>query len=130
VWFFAMIGTLPELVTVWPERTAVRQTFSNYADALVNQKFEEAYGYQSREFQGAISFDDFVRYQRETQAKFGALKSVEQRGMTVRKWRGPSRWRATVVSDFQYTNGRVRYTFELHRENDRWTILSSKGEEL
>ena len=42
IWLFAMISTLPELTAVWPERKAVRQTFSSYSDALVNQKFEDA----------------------------------------------------------------------------------------
>ncbi|MGD0790262.1 MAG: hypothetical protein ABR920_00710 [Terriglobales bacterium] len=129
VWLFAMIATLPELIAVWPERTAVRQTFSNYADALVNQKFEEAYRYQSPEFQATTSFDRFVQYQHDVQAKFGVLKSVKQEGMTVQKWRSPSRWKASIVSDFQYANAKVRFTFELHRENGRWTIFSSSGEE-
>jgi hypothetical protein len=126
---FAMIATLPELIAVWPERRVVRQTFSNYADALVKQKFDEAYRYQSPEFQETISLDSFVKYQREVQAKFGVLQSVKQAGMTVQKWRGPSRWRASIVADFQYANARVRFTFELHRENGRWTIFSSSGRE-
>jgi hypothetical protein len=129
VWLFAMIATLPELIAVWPERTVVRKTFSNYADALVNQKFEEAYAYQSQEFQATTSFDSFVRYQHDVQAKLGVLKSVKQEGMTVQKWRSPSRWKASIVSDFQYANAKVRFTFELHRENGRWRIFSSRGEE-
>jgi hypothetical protein len=129
VWLFALLATLPELIAVSPERTAVRKTFSNYADALVNQKFDEAYGYQSPEFQETVSFDSFVKYQRDVQAKFGVLKSVKQEGMTVQKRRSPSRWKASIVSDFQYENAKVRFRFELHRENDRWTIFSSTGEE-
>jgi hypothetical protein len=130
VWLFAMIATLPELIEVWPERKVVQQTFSTYAEALVNQRFEEAYGYQSREFQETISFDSFVQYQRDVQAKFGVLKSVTQRGMTVRKLRTPSRWRATIVADFQYERARTSFTFELHRENDRWKVFSSSGKEI
>jgi hypothetical protein len=129
IWLFAMAATLPELIAVWPERGIVRQTFSNYADALVNQKFEEAYRYQSPEFQATVSFDSFVKYQHDVQAKFGVLKSVKQEGMTVQKFRNPSRWRASVVADFLYERAKVRFTFELHRENDRWTIFSSSGEE-
>jgi hypothetical protein len=126
---FAMVATLPELIAAWPERRVVRQTFSNYADALVEQKFVEAYGYQSPEFQETISLDSFVKYQRDVQAKFGILQSVKQEGMTVQKWRSPSRWKASIVADFQYANARVRFTFELHRENGRWSIFSSSGNE-
>ena len=129
VWLFVMIATLPELIAVWPERKPVQQTFSNYAAALVNQRFEEAYGYHSREFQETIPFDSFVQYQREVQAKFGVLKSVEQKGMTVRKWRNPSRWRAIIAADFQYEKAKVRFTFELHRDNGRWTIFHSSGDQ-
>jgi len=129
VWLFAMIATLPELIAVWPERRVVRQTFSSYADALVNQKFEEAYGYQSPDFQERVTFDSFVQYQRDVQAKFGALRSVQQEGMTVQKWRSPSRWRASIVADFQYEKAKVRFTFELNRDNGRWTIFSSSGKE-
>jgi hypothetical protein len=130
VWLFAMLATLPELIAVWPERTAVRQAFSDYADALVHQKFEEAYKYQSPEFQERVSFDSFVQYQRDVQAKFGALKSVKQEGMAVQKWRKPSRWGATILADLQYEKAKVRVTFELHRENGRWTIFSSSGREM
>jgi len=129
VWLFAMLATLPELIAVWPERAVVRQTFSNYADALVNQKFEEAYRYGSPEFQERISLDSFLGYQREVQAKFGVLRSVKQRGMTVQKSRNPDRWRALIVADFQYAKAQARFTFELHRDNGRWTIFSSSGEE-
>lgn len=129
VWLFAMIATLPELIAVWPERKIVCETFSSYADALVNQKFEEAYGYQSPEFQERVTFDSFVQYQQDVQAKFGVLKSVRQQGMSVQKWRNPSRWRASIKADFQYEKAKVRFTFELHRDNGRWTIFSSSGEE-
>jgi hypothetical protein len=129
LWLFAVLATLPELIAVWSERKIVRQTFSNYADALVNRNFEEAYGYQSPEFRESVSLDSFMRYQRDVEAKFGLLKSVEQEGMTVHKWRKPSRWRATIVADFQYAKAKVRFTFELHREDGPWTIFSSSGEE-
>jgi hypothetical protein len=129
VWLFAMIATWPELTAVWPERKVVRQTFSSYADALVKQKFEEAYGYQSPEFQERVTLDSFVQYQHDVQAKFGILKSVQQEGMNVQKWRNPSRWRASIKADFRYERARLRFTFELHRENGRWTIFSSSGEE-
>jgi|ERR1035438_6800492 hypothetical protein len=130
VWLFVMLATLPELIAVWPERTAVRQTFSNYTEDLVNQKFEEAYRYQSAEFQERIPFDSFVQYQRDVQSKFGVLKGVKQEGMAVHKWRKPSRWGATILADFQYEKAKVRVTFELHRENGRWTIFSSSGKEI
>jgi hypothetical protein len=129
IWLVAVIATLPELTAVWPERKVVRQTFSTYADALVNQKFEEAYGYHSPEFQERITLASFVQYQHDVQAKFGALKAVQQEGMTVRKWRNPSRWRASIKTDFRYEKAKVRFNFELHRENGRWTIFSSSGEE-
>jgi hypothetical protein len=129
IWLFAMISALPELTAVWPERKVVRQIFSSYADALVKQKFEEAYGYQSPEFQARVTLDSFVEYQHEVQAKFGILKSVQQEGMTVQKWRNPSRWKASINADFQYERSRVRFTFELHRDNGRWAIFSSSGEE-
>ena len=83
----AMIATLPELRAVWPERKVVQQTFSSYADALVKQKFEEAYGYQSPEFQERVTLASFVQYQHDIQAKFGSLKSVQQEGMSVERWR-------------------------------------------
>jgi nuclear transport factor 2 (NTF2) superfamily protein len=124
-----MIALLPELIAVWPERTIVQQTFSSYADALVSQNFEAAYRYQSPEFQERITFDSFVQYERDAQSKFGILKSVQQEGMSVRKWRNPSRWRASIIADFQYERAVVRFTFELHRDNGRWTIFSSKGQE-
>ncbi len=126
---FAIIATLPELTAVWPERKVVRQTFSSYADALVHQKFEEAYGYHSPEFQERINFTSFIQYQHDVQAKFGALRAVQQQGMTVQKWRNPSRWRATIRANFLYEKARVRVNFELHRDNGRWTIFSSSGEE-
>jgi hypothetical protein len=129
IWLFAMIATLPELTAVWPERKIVRQTFSSYAEALVNQRFEEAYGYQSPEFQERVSFDSFVQYQQDVQAKFGVLKSVQQRGMSVQKWRNPIRWRASIKADFQYEKAKARFTFELHRNNGRWTVFSSSGVE-
>jgi hypothetical protein len=129
VWLFAMAATLPELTAVWPERKIVRQTFSNYADALVHQKFEEAYGYHDPEFQERVTLDSFVKYQRDVQARFGVLKAVQQEGMTVQKWRNPSRWRASIKADFLYEKATVRFTFELHREINRWTIFSSSGEE-
>jgi hypothetical protein len=129
IWLFAMIATLPELPAVWPERKVVRRTFSSYADALVNQKFDEAYGYQSPEFQERVTLDSFVQYQHDVQAKFGVLKSVQQEGMTVQKWRNPSRWKASIKADFQYEKARVGFTFELHRDDGRWTIFSSSGEE-
>jgi hypothetical protein len=129
IWLFAMIATFPELTAVWPERKVVRQSFSTYADALVNQKFEEAYGYQSPEFQERVTLAHFVQYQHEVQAKFGILKSVQVQGMTVQKLRNPSRWRASINADFQYEKAKVRFTFELHRDSSRWTIFSSSGEE-
>lgn len=124
-----MIATLPELIAVWPERKVVQQTFSNYADALISQNFDKAYGYTSPEFKEAISFQSFVQYQHDVQAKFGVLKSVKQKGMTVQRWRNPSRWNASIVADFQYTTAKVRFTFELRREDGHWTIFTSKGEE-
>ena len=130
VWFLAAVSLLPELTAVWPERRVVEQTFSSYGDALVKQEFEEAYGYQSPEFKERITLDSFVQYQRDAQTKFGVLKSVQQEGMTVRKWRNPSRWRASITAEFQYERARVRFTFELHRDDSgRWTIFSSRGKE-
>ena len=105
------------------------QTFSSYGNALVHQKFEEAYGYYSPEFQERISLTSFVQYEHDVQAKFGALRSVHEQGMTVQKWRSPSRWRATIKADFQYERAKVRFNFELHRDNDRWMIFNSNGEE-
>ena len=107
IWLFAMAATLPELIAVWPERKVVRQTFSSYGDALINQKFEEAYGYYSPEFQERISLTSFVQYEHDVQAKFGALRSVHEQGMTVQKWRNPSRWRATIKADFCRTGEAV-----------------------
>ena len=129
VWIFSMLGTLPELTAVWPERKPVRQTFSSYADALVKQKYEEAYGYQSPEFQERVTLASFTQYQHDLQAKFGILRSVQQESMTVQKWRNPSRWRSSIKADFQYERARVRFSFELHRDSGRWTIFSSSGEE-
>jgi hypothetical protein len=129
IWLFAMIATLPELAAVWPERKVVRQTFNSYAEALINQKFEEAYGYQSQEFQERVTLASFLQYQRDVQAKYGLLKSVQQEGMSVQKWRNPSRWRASIKADFQYEKAKVRFNFEMHRDNGRWTIFSSSGEE-
>jgi|SRR5580698_5635390 hypothetical protein len=129
IMIFALIGTLPELIAAWPERKLVSQTFSSYSNALVDQRFEEAYGYQSPEFKDQVSFASFVQYQRDVQAKFGTLRSVQPIGMTVQKWRNPSRWRASITADFQYEKARVRVAFELHREGGRWTIFSSSGEE-
>jgi hypothetical protein len=129
IWLFAMIATLPELTAVWPERKVVRQTFNNYAEALINQKFEEAYRYQSQEFQERVTLASFLQYQRDVQAKYGLLKSVQQEGMSVQKWRNPSRWRASIKADFQYEKAKVRFNFEMHRDNGRWTIFSSSGEE-
>jgi len=129
IWLFAMIATLPELTAVWPERKVVRQTFSSYADALINQKFEEAYGYHSLEFQERVTLASFIQYQHDVQAKFGVLKSVHEEGMTVQKWRTPSRWSASIKADFQYEKAKVRFNFEMHRDNGHWTIFSSSGEE-
>jgi hypothetical protein len=98
IWLFAMIVTLPELTAVWPERKVVRQTFNGYANALINQHFDEAYGYQSPEFQERVTLASFLQYQRDVQAKYGILKSG--------------------------------FSFELHRDNGRWTIFSSDGKEL
>lgn len=129
IWLFAMIATLPELVAVWPERKIVRQTFSNYAETLINQKFEEAYGYHSPEFRERVTLSSFIQYQNDVQAKFGALKSVHEAGMVVQKWRNSSGWRASIKADFQYEKAKVRFNFELHRDNGHWTIFSSSGEE-
>lgn len=129
IWLFAMTATLPELIAVWPERRVVRQTFTNYADALVNQKFEVAYGYQSPEFKERVTLDSFLKYQQDVQAKFGVLKSAQQQSMTVRKWRNPNRWSASIIADFQYEKAKVRFTVELHRDSDCWTIFSSSGEQ-
>jgi hypothetical protein len=130
IWLFAMIAALPELTAVWPERKVVRQTFSSYADTLINQKFEEAYAYHSPEFQERVTLASFIQYQHDVQAKFGALKSVHEKGMTVQKWRNPSRWRAFIKADFQYERAKVRFNFELHRDDGgHWTIFSSSGEE-
>jgi hypothetical protein len=129
IWLFAMIATLPELTAVWPERKGVRQTFPSYADDLVKQKFEEAYGYQSPEFQQRVTLASFVQYQHDIQAKFGILRSVQQQSMTVQKWRNPSRWRASIEADFGYEGARVRFSFQLHRDTGRWTIVSSSGQE-
>jgi hypothetical protein len=128
-WLFAMIATLPELTAVWPERKVVRQTFSRYTEALVNRKFEEAYGYQSPEFQERVTLASFVQYQDDAQAKFGVLKSVRQEGMAVQEWRNPDRWKASIKADFQYEKAKVRFTFVLHRDNGRWKIFGSRGEE-
>src|SRR5690242_13447394 len=92
IWIFAILTTLPELTAVWPERKVVRQTFSSYADALIKQKYEEAYGYQSPEFQERVTLASFTQYQHDIEAKFGILRSVQQESMTVQKWRNPNRW--------------------------------------
>lgn len=127
---FAMIATLPELTAAWPQRKIVRQTFNGYADALIKQKFEEAYDYQSPEFRDRVTLASFVQYQHDVQAKFGVLKSVEEDGMTIQKWRNPNRWRASIKADFRYEKAEVRFNFELHRDDaGRWTIFSSSGNE-
>ena len=130
IWLFALIGTLPELTAVWPERKVVRQTFSSYADSLMKQRFEEAYGYHSAEFQEKITLASFIQYQHDIQAKFGVLKAVHEEGTTVQKWRNPSHWRASIRADFQYEKAKVRFNFELHRDDGgRWTIFSTDGQE-
>jgi hypothetical protein len=66
----------------------------------VPYSFEEAYGYQSPEFQGRVTLASFVQYQHDVQAKYGTMKAVREGGMTVQKSRSPSRWRAYVNADF------------------------------
>jgi hypothetical protein len=129
LWLFVMVATFPELMAAWKERPVVEQLFSRYADALVNQNFGQAYAYQSPEFQEAISLASFVQYQRDAQAKLGPLQSVRQEGITVGKWRNPTRWQAIVVADFKYAKAKIRFTFVLHRDSDHWTIFSSSGTE-
>jgi hypothetical protein len=129
LFLFAMIATLPELVAVWPERKVVKETFSGYTEALISQRFEEAYAYHSPEFQERVTLASFIQYQHDVRGKFGVLKSVDETGMTVQKWRNPSRWKASVQADFHYERAKVRFSFVLHRDNGRWTVFSSNGEE-
>jgi hypothetical protein len=74
IWFFAIIATFPELAAVWRKRKAVRQTFSSYTEALVGQKFEEAYGYQSPGFRERVTLASFVQYQHDVQTKLMSRK--------------------------------------------------------
>ena len=126
----AVIATLPEIMAAWPERKAVQETFSRYAEALVQQRFEDAYRYQSREFRERVTLESFLKYQHDVQDKFGLLKTVEQQGITVEKWKNQDRWRASVNANFRFERATAKFTFELHRDDGRWTIFSFTGTEI
>ncbi len=122
----SLVATAPGMIELWRQKKVVERAFSGYAAALVNEKFEEAYGYCGKDFREATPFEAFVSQQRALRSKFGTLKLVKQEGIEVSGRGSPTRWRAVINAGLEYETKTLGFTYEFRFEDGHWTLLGYK----
>lgn len=116
----------PEKVTAHGETDAALHALNNYTSALVSHDFKAAYSMCARDFDSAMPYDEFVRFQSNLEAENGSIVSAKEGLYNVAHRGSPLRWNATIDASLQYQRATLEFEFGLRKEGGRWVIYGIK----
>ena len=122
----SLVAATPGLIGLAKQWRIVKQDFRDYGQALVDQRYADAYRMAGPQFQEATSFDAFVAQQRRLIEKYGQLKAVNEETMNVKTYRRPPGGVTIITASLDFGSRTVRFTYEFHLEGDRWALYGYK----
>jgi hypothetical protein len=117
---------IPIFTWLFSEMHAAGKAFDEFSQRLIAKDFEGAYSSASRDFQSAISKQDFVDQQTTLCAKLGSLKTVKRGGIETNfDSKGGF---TTVDATFDFENAERQFSFKLKKVGDSWRVYGYKEE--
>ena len=121
-----MLVLSPRFIAARRESKNLDRTFSEYTDALVGQRYDDAYERCRSDFRSAMSYDQFVALYQSLQQEFGPLKSARRMASEVHASGTPILWRAVIDADLVYEKKNVPFEFIFHKEHDSWVLFGTE----
>lgn len=122
-WILVAAVMSPRIVEAWHERKELDSKFSQYADAIVGNRWDKAYEMSSERFRNATTFEQFVHQHQDLKGTYGALKRVT-RGKTVVQGRGtPAKWEAEINANLEYEARSIQVVYWFVRVDGDWRLL-------
>ena len=118
----AAIGT-PGIVEGYRQKKAVDSAFKAYSEALRSGDYAKAFQFCGEAFKESISYEEFVKQQREATSNLGRLETMDRKGIFVHGKGSPMRWVAVIETLQVYERGNVHLVCEFHLENDSWKLF-------
>jgi len=126
VWAVAMLALSPRFVAAHRETKGVEQTFAEYTNSLVSQRFDDAYRQCGSDFRSAMPYQQFVNLYQSLQMEYGPLKSARRSAYEVHGSVSPAVWRAVVDADLVYERKTISFEFVFHKEGGRWVLFGAE----
>jgi hypothetical protein len=124
VWLVVMLVLSPQFITAHRATKDVERVFAEYTDSLVNKRFDDVYRQCGRDFQTALSYDEFVRVYELMEEENGPLKSIRRVGYKIHGNGTPTIWRAVIDADLIYEKKSVRFAF--CKEGERSVLFGAE----
>jgi hypothetical protein len=123
--FGALIAAIgaPSQIEAYRQEKAVDLAFNGYSDALKSGDYAKAFQFCGEAFKKSVSYEEFVRQQREATSHLGTLKTVDRKGIFVHGKGSPMRWVSVIETLQVYDRGNVHLVCELHLENGSWKLF-------
>jgi len=118
----AAMGT-PGIVEGYRQKKAVDSAFNAYSEALRSGDYAKAFQFCGEAFKESISYETFVKQQREATSNLGRLETMDRKDIFVHGKGSPMRWVAVIETLQVYERGTVHLVCEFHLENGNWKLF-------
>jgi hypothetical protein len=121
-----LIITVPIFITLFSEMHSAGKALDAFSQRLIAKDYDGAYSEASKEFQSAISKQEFVQQQTTLCAKLGSLKVVKRGGSeTTFDSNGGV---TTVAATFVFENAERQFAFKLKKAGNSWRVYGYREE--
>jgi hypothetical protein len=111
---------VPIFSWLFSEMHAAGKALDAFSQSVIAKDYEGAYNSASKEFQSAISRQDFAEQQSKLCAKLGSLKEVKRGGSeTTFNSKGAF---TTVDATFVFANTERQFSFKLKKDDGSWRV--------
>jgi hypothetical protein len=129
LWLVVMVILSPRFIEGRHQKQSMDRVFSKYTQALVEQRWDDAYLLSSADFRARTSSQAFVGQHEKLLQNYGKLQFVKQ-GETVVEGRGsPPRWVAEIHADLRYESKSVSLVYWFRAEGEQWRLVGYRLDE-
>ena len=126
IWVAGVVLTAPLIVRGVREWRAVEQKFDDFSQALVEERYEDAYEYCGTGFRSTTPYEVFIEHQEILAKRHGELKAIHGKGTTLSIKESEADWAAVIKADFEFEKATRRVILEWHHEGGRWVVFGFK----
>jgi hypothetical protein len=126
---FAALATAigaPSIIEGRRQMKAVDSVFNAYSHALTSGDYANAFQFCGEAFKESVSYEEFVRQQREVTSNLGRLETMDRKGIVVHGKGSHTKWIAVIETLQVYDRGNVHLVCEFHLENGNWKLFGCK----